>query len=82
MRGFTLLNTIEGREMQVQLTSIKNGKTIHNHTYAHESTGVNFDALVIIDLDNKFTPLTVNGFTDWVHSTGITGKSTYFCKTK
>ena len=66
--------------MEINLTSHKNGKLIHNRTDAAVSYGKDRDYLRIAAIDEKYTPMQVDGFSAWCHAVTITGKATYFCE--
>ena len=66
--------------MKIQLHSTKNGEVIHNHTFAHEMYGVNVTVLTIRDIDDKYEPITVDGFNQWNHAYAINGKACWFCE--
>ena len=58
----------------------ENGEKIINNTFAHEMYGIDKTILSIRDLDEKYTPIDIDGFTTWHHAYGINGKTCYFCE--
>ena len=67
--------------MKIHLTSVKQGEQIHNNHYAHELHTKDKTILTIHDIDEKYTPVPVEGFGPWQHAVAINGKAAYFCET-
>jgi hypothetical protein len=57
----------------------QNGELILNRAHAKQFFTADKDILTL-EVDEKYTPIQIDGFTEWNHAVSISGTARWFCE--